>query len=139
MWRDNLIRLINESGLTVKQIAERGNLSEKTVMRVKSSKNCSDSLYVSTLFQFATALNCDLKDILVDTNAVIGTEKMATLQENVVVIDAERELLIAENKTLTKEVDDLKNQIKLLEKDILHKDEIIAIHKIILGLNHNKE
>ena len=41
MWRDNLIRLINESGLTVKQIAERGNLSEKTVIRVKSSKNCS--------------------------------------------------------------------------------------------------
>ena len=56
----------------------------------------------------------------------------ATLQENVEVIDAERELLIAENN-------DLKNEIKLLQKEILHKDEVIVLHKIILGLNHNKE
>ena len=134
MWRDNLIKLINESGLTTKQIAERGNLSEKTVIRIKSSKNCSDSLYVSTLLQFATALNCDLKDILVDTNAVVGSQKMATLQENVNVIDAERELLVAENTTLKNENKDLKNEIKLLEKELLHKDEIIALHKIILGM-----
>lgn len=139
MWRDNLIKLIDNSGLSPREIAIKGNLSEKTVVRLKKCKKDTDSVYVSTLFQFATALGCDIKDILVDTKAVVGSEKIETLQQNVEVIDAQRELLIAENKTLQKEIDDLKNEIKLLQKEILHKDEVIALHKIILGLNHNKE
>ncbi len=133
MWQDNLIKLIENSGLTPRQIAEKGNISEKTVLRIKNHK--TESMQITTIFQFCVALNCDIKDIFTDTTAVVGGEKIETLQKNVQVIDAERDYLTAENNTLKKEVEDLKNQIKLLEKDILHKDEVIALHKIILGLN----
>ena len=79
MWRENLLEIINASGLTKHQIADRGNLPYETVKRVVSGK--TDNPYLETLDRFAIALGCTLSDIVIGTKAVIGTEKLAELQE----------------------------------------------------------
>ena len=136
MWHENLLDIINKSGLTKQQIAERGNLPYETVKRVISG--VTNNPYIETLDRFAIALNCTLSDILVGTKAVVGNEKMPQMQEEIddlaaenATIIAERDLLIAENNLLKDEVKTLNAKIELLTMQLSYKDEIIALHKII--------
>ena len=126
MWLDRLKELKKESGLSFDQIAKRANVSEKTVERIFEGK--SKSPYADTLDKIATAFGTSLNDILADTKAVVGTEKLATLQESVDVAKAEIEMLKAENKVLTDNVSALNREIDLLRMQLSHKDEIIRIH-----------
>lgn len=126
MWLDRLKELKKESGLSFDQIAKRANVSEKTVERIFEGK--SKSPYADTLDKIATAFGISLNDILADTKAVVGTEKLATLQENVDVAKAEIEMLKAENKVLIDNVSALNREIDLLRMQLSHKDEIIRIH-----------
>lgn len=136
MWRDNLLELIKASGLTKHQIAERGNLPYETVKRVVSGR--TDNPYIETLDRFCIALGCSLNDVLVGTKAVIGTEKLPQMQEEIdslktelATITAERDLLIAENGILKDETKTLNSKVELLTMQLGYKDQIIALHQII--------
>lgn len=132
MWHENLLHIIEEKKYTTKQIADKGNVSEKTVIRI--IKSTDNSCNLDTLNKIAIGLDCTLEDILLDTGAIIGGNKVYFIESELTKTKAEKELLLAEKSTLENEIKDLKNEIKLLEKEILHKDEVIALHKIILGL-----
>ena len=136
MWHENLLELIKESKLTKQQIAEKGNLPYETVKRVVSG--VTQNPYIETLDRFAIALGCSLSDILVGTKAVVGTEKMPQMQEEIdtltaenATIKAEKDLLLAENGILKDEVKALNSKVELLTMQLGYKDEIIALHKII--------
>lgn len=132
MWHDNLLRLIKESNLTIKQISERGNLPYETVKRVVSGK--TPNPYIDTLDHFAVALNCELKDILIDTK-IVGVEEVTKLQEQIdnltLTIEqftAEKNLLLAETALQKDKITLLNAENDLLKLQLKHKDEIIAIH-----------
>ena len=136
MWHENLLEIINASGFTKQQIAERGNLPYETVKRVVSGK--TDNPYLETLDRFAIALGCTLNDIVIGTKAVIGTEKLAELQEQITTlsqenetIKAERDLMIAENAINKDEIKTLTAKIDLLTMQLSHKDEVIALYKLL--------
>lgn len=136
MWHENLLEIINASGLTKQQIAERGNLPYETVKRVVSGK--TDNPYLETLDRFAIALGCTLSDIVIGTKAVIGTENLAELQEQITTllqenetIKAERDLMIAENTINKDEIKALTAKIDLLTMQLSHKDEVIALYKLL--------
>jgi transcriptional regulator with XRE-family HTH domain len=136
MWHENLLEIIKESKLTKQQIAEKGNLPYETVKRVISG--VTNNPYIETLDRFAIALGCSLSDILVGTKAVVGTEKMPQMQEEIdtltaanATIKAEKDLLLAENGILKDEVKALNSKVDLLTMQLGYKDEIIALHKII--------
>ncbi len=126
MWLDNIKELKKKTGLSTKQIADKTNLPERTVVRIFSGD--TDNPYVDTLHRIVTALGGSLDDILADTKVVVGTESLVELQENVDVVSAEKDLLLAENKILQDKVTALTSELELTKMKLMHKEELLALH-----------
>ena len=135
MWLDNLKELKKKTGMSVKQIAEATNLPERTVNRIFSGD--TDNPYVDTLHRIVTVLGCSLDDILADTKVVLGTQNLATLQSNIDTVTAERDLLLAENTILKDKVSTLTAENEMLKMQLMHKEEIIALHNYYNKLKPN--
>ena len=135
MWLDNLKELKKTKGMSVKQIADKTNLPERTVTRIFSGD--TDNPYVDTLHRIVTVLGGSLDDILADTKMVVGEQNLVTLQENVDVVTAERDLIVAENAILKDKVAMLTAENDRLKLEIMHKDEIIALHNYYNKLKPN--
>lgn len=128
MWLDTLKELKKEKQMSAKQIAEKANMSERTVSRIFSGD--TDAPYVDTLQRIAAALDASLDDILGDSKAVVGTKNLATLQEEVDRLTAENEMLTAKNTVLESKVTSLSSEIDILRLKLEHKEEIIALHNM---------
>jgi transcriptional regulator with XRE-family HTH domain len=126
MWLDNIKELKKAKGMSAKQIAEATKLPERTVTRIFSGD--TDNPYVDTLHRIVTVLGGSLDDILADTKVVVGDANLVTLQENVDVVTAERDLIIAENAILKDKVATLTAENDMLKMQLKHKEEIIALH-----------
>lgn len=135
MWLENLKQLKKEKGMSSKQIAEKTNLPERTVTRIFSGD--TDNPYVDTLHRIVTVLGGSLDDILADTKVVVGEESLVTLQENVDVVTAERDLIITENAILKDKVAALTAENDLLKMQLKHKEEIISLHNYYIKLKSN--
>lgn len=126
MWLDTLKELKKEKHLSAKQIAEKANMSERTVTRIFSGD--TDAPYVDTLQRIAAALDVTLDDILGDSKAVVSNKNLATLQEDVERLTAEIERLTAENIMLKEKADTLSAAYDIQQMKLEHKNEIIALH-----------
>jgi transcriptional regulator with XRE-family HTH domain len=126
MWLDNIKELKKSLNLSSKQLAERSNLPEKTISRLLSGD--TKNPYIDTLTRIANALGCTLNDILADSKAVVGTETLVELQENVEVVNTEKDLLLAENKILKDKVAVLTSELELTKMKLMHKEELLAVH-----------
>ena len=135
MWLDNLKELKKKTGMSAKQIADKTKLPERTVNRIFSGD--TDNPYVDTLHRIVTVLGGSLDDILADTKVVVATESLVEVKENANVIEAERDLIIAENAILKGKVDTLTTENEMLKMEIKHKDEIIALHNYYNKLKPN--
>lgn len=136
MWLDNIKELKKAKGMSNKQIAEKTSLPERTVNRIFSGD--TDNPYVDTLHRIVTVLGGSLDDILADTKVVVGDHDLVTLQENVDVVTAERDLIIAENNMLKEKVTALTSENELLKLKIMHKDELLALHNYYSKFKPNK-
>lgn len=126
MWLDNLKDLKKTKGMTAKQIADKANLPERTVARIFSGD--TPNPYIDTLHRIVKALGGSLDGILADTKAVVGGETLAALQEDIGVVEAERDLIIAEKALLTDKVTSLTAEVELLKMQLKHKEELLALH-----------
>lgn len=126
MWLDRLNELKKSTGLSKKQIAERTNLPERTIIRIFSGE--TDNPYVDTLHRIVTVLGGSLDDLLADTKVVVGEHSLATLKDSVETIAAERDLLVAENAMLKEKVNALSSENEILKLKLLHKEELLALH-----------
>lgn len=133
MWLDRLKELKAQTGLSNKAIAELTFSSEKTIHRIFTGEN--DNPYIDTLDRIAKALGSTLDYIFSDTKVVIGEQNLATLQENLAVVEAERDMVLAENAVLKEKVSALTAENNLLSLQLKHKEEIVAIHNYYLKLN----
>lgn len=146
MWLDNLKDLKTASGMTVKQIAERANLPERSVARIFSGD--TDNPYVDTLHRIVTVLDGSLDCILADTKAVVGRADLVALQAEVERLNEERErlncdveklkgelaLAVTETSVLNNKVSALTSENELLRLKLEHKEEIIAIHNYYIKM-----
>lgn len=126
MWLDNLKDLKKQTGMSVKQIAEKTKLPERTVARIFSGD--TDNPYVDTLHRIVAVLGGSLDDILADTKAVVATESLVEVQESANVIEAQRDLIAAENDMLKDKVAALTAENDLLTRELKHKEELLAVH-----------
>ena len=126
MWLENLKELKKKTGLSSKQIAEKTNLPERTVSRIFAGE--SDHPYADTLDRIVKALGYDLGDIFADTAVIVATENLVEIKESVDVVEAERNLTIAENEMLKSKISALTTENELLKKELQHKDELLALH-----------
>ena len=135
MWLDNLKELKKRTGMSAKQIAEKTNLPERTVNRILAGE--TDHPYADTLDLIVKALGYDLGDIFADTKVIVATDELVEIKENVGIVEAEHDRILAENEMLKTKNAALTMEIELLKKDIQYKDEIIALHNYYNKLKPN--
>ena len=136
MWLDNLKELKKAKGMTSKQIAELSHLPERTVNRIFSGD--TDNPYVDTLHRIVTALDGNLNDIFADTKVVVATESLVEIKENANVVEAERDLITAENAILKDKVATLTAELDMVKMQLKHKEEIIALHNYYIKLKSSE-
>ena len=78
-WLINLIELKNRTDITIRQIAERENLAEKSVQNVFYGKAKNPG--VDLIRRIVHALGGSWTEIFAETCAVIGSQDLASLQE----------------------------------------------------------
>lgn len=135
MWREKLIELKKASGLTVKQIAEKARMSEKTVGRILSGE--TDRPYMDNLYDMVTALGGSLDDLFAEgTRAQLSNGELSVALDKVEKLSSENNRLIEEIRFCREEITLLKHEIEILgiklehkEEISKHKDDIIALLK----------
>ena len=125
MWLENLKELKKQSNLSTKQIVDKTKLPERTVTRIFAGE--TDHPRVDTLHLIVTALGGSLNDIFADTNVVVATETLAEVKETAEVVEAERNLVLAELEMLRAKTSAQETEILLLKEQLKHKDEILAL------------
>lgn len=133
MWLDNLKELKKEKGMSSKQIAEKTNLPERTVIRIFSGD--TDNPYIDTLRRIVAVLGGSLDDIFAESKIVVASQDLVAAQDEVgrLTKDVERlstelALLNTENTILKDKNSTLSAEIDLLRLKLEHKEEIIALH-----------
>ncbi len=126
MWLDNLKELKAKSGMSSKQIAEKTNLPERTVIRIFSGD--TDNPYVDTLRRIVAVIGGTLDDLFAESKIVVGNQNLAALQSEVERLTAENGMLSAENVILKDKNVTLTAENDLLRMKLEHKEEIISLH-----------
>lgn len=126
MWLENLRELKKKTGMSVKQIAERTSLPERTVSRIFAGE--TDHPYADTLDIIVKSLGYDLGYIFADSDVIVASAELVGIKESVNVVEAQRDLTIVENEMLKTKVTALTTEIELLKKELQHKDELLALH-----------
>lgn len=140
MWLDNLKDLRKAKGMSIKQIAEKTHLPERTVLRIFSGD--TDNPYIDTLHRIVSVLGGSLDCILADSKAVVGDVNLMVLQGDVNKLNGEVMMLKAENSVLQDKVCTLQAENDLLRMKLEHKEEIISLHNYytkILSIEKMKE
>lgn len=125
MLLDNLKELKKEAGMTYEEIAYASKTSESTVKNIFSGK-CEP--LASTLYRIVKALGGSLDDILADTNIVLSPKTLIEVQENAEVVEAERDLILAELEMLRAKTTAQEAEIMLLKERLQHKEELLAVY-----------
>lgn len=136
MWLDNLKELKKKTGMKNAQIAKETFLPERTIARIFAGETPNPT--ITTLIPIIKCLGGSLSEVFADTKAIVGDQNLATLQADIDVITAERDLLTAQKAILETDVANLTAENKLLKTQLLHKDELLALHNRYLSLI-NKE
>ena len=132
MWLENLKELKKKTGMSVKQIAEKSKLPERTVARIISGE--SDHPRIETIGLIVDAMGCTLRDIFADTNVIVATETLVEVKEVAEVVEAERDEVTIKNEMLEAKITSLNMEIELLKNDLQHKEELLSVHKQYLAI-----
>ena len=112
--------------MPLKQIAEKADVSEKSVHRVFSGESKSPG--VEIVRRIIRAMGSTINEIFGESGAVIGGQDLVALQAKIDSLAAENELLKAENNVLKGKADALSAENDLLRLKLEHKEEIISLH-----------
>lgn len=132
-WLINLKELKDRTGLHIKQIAERENLSEKSVARVFSGEAKSPG--VDLVRRIIHALGGSWSEIFGESGAVIGGQDLIALQAKVCELTEQNGILTdrlnianLDNSVLKDKVAALESEVKILNLKLEYEERIIALH-----------
>ena len=118
MWRDRLIEIKKEKGITTKMISESSGISVETITRMFNASHSNESPRIDTIVDVCRALGVEPWEVF-----YIGDRSFVALQAEIVELRSERDRLLAENGALSAKVDAMRDKIDAL------KDEIIDTHR----------
>ena len=124
MLLTNLKKLKEASDMTYEEIAEESKTPLSTVKHIFSGKV---EPLASTLYRIVKAMNGSLDDILADTNIVLSPKTLIEVEEKAEVVEAERDLVLAELEMLRAKTTAQEAEIMLLKERLQHKDEILSL------------
>ena len=126
MWLDNLKELKKAKGMTSKQIADATRIPESTIKRIFSGETTDP--YISTIQRIVVVLDGSLDDLFAESKAVIANESLIEVKESAGVVEAERDLVLAELEMLRAKTAAQETEILLLKERLQHKEELLALH-----------
>jgi transcriptional regulator with XRE-family HTH domain len=133
MWLDKLKDLKKQSGMSAKQIAEKANMSERTVTRIINGETYAPG--IDKLRDIVYAMGGSLDDILDESDFKLPTPLVESLKnENTTLQNAVNDLT-AENVTLKDKIVALEVELDRLHLILEHKEEIISLQKELIGLH----
>lgn len=119
MYRDRLVEIRKEKGLTTKKWSEESGVSIDTINRITNPENPDkDSPRVNTLEDLCKPLGVELWEIF-----YLGDRSFVSLQAEIISLKAERDSALGDNAVLKDKVEELRKKNDEL------KDEIINIVK----------
>lgn len=126
MWRENLIELKKQKGLTTKQIADKCKMPEITISRILSGK--TENPTIDNILGIVQALGGSLDiifEIFMGTQAVVGDENLAKVQQEFDVLKEEFDRINQELCSTKIEMAELTLENKMLKREIEYKDSLI--------------
>jgi transcriptional regulator with XRE-family HTH domain len=141
-WLINLIDLKNKAELTVKQISENENLAEKSVSNVFLGKSKNPG--VDLIRRIIHALGGSWREIFGESDAVIGSQDLVTLQAEVDRLTNENDILASSLNIAKLELSVEKNKVTALESEnqilklkLEYEEKLNAVHNFYNKLNPN--
>lgn len=125
MWRDRLLEIKKEKGITTKEWSEASGVSVDTINRVMNSKKVkTDAPRIDTIEDLCAGLGVEVWEIF-----YLGDRSFVALQAELNSLKAERDALIADNavqkdkiETLRNEVDELKDEVLTMYRDRIKRE-----------------
>ena len=125
MWRNRLVEIKREKGISTKQWSEASGVSIDTINRITHPENEEkDSPRVNTLEDLCKPLGVELWEVF-----FVGDKSFISVLAEVNALKAERDALVAENGALKAKEELLRTKVDCL------KDEIIATHNYYIKQN----
>ena len=141
-WLINLIELKNRTDMSFKQIAEKENLSEKSVSNVFLGKSKNPG--VDLIRRIIHALGGSWRDIFGESDAVIGGQDLVTLQTEVDRLTEEVAFLTSSLNIANLELNVQKDKVVALETEnkllclkLEYEEKLNAVHSFYNKLNPN--
>ena len=132
MWHEKLVELKKASGLKTKQIAEKANMSEKTVSRILSGE--TDRPYMDNLYDIVSALGGSLDDLFSEgSRAQLASAELTAVQNKADRLAEENTDLKNKVNSLSAEIDQLRLKLEHKEEIIKNKMEVIAVYEHFIG------
>ena len=142
-WLISLIEIYNRTDINIKQIAEKENLSEKSVSNVLLGKSKNPG--VDLVRRIIHALGASVRDIFVESSAVIGGQDLVALQAEVDKLTEEVARLTSSlniaNLELTVQKDKvtaLENENKILCLKLEYETKLVAVHDFYNKIKTNE-
>ena len=141
-WLINLIELKNRVDMSFEQIAEKENLSEKSVSNVFKGKSKNPG--VDLVRRIIHALGGHWHEIFAESGAVIGGQDLASLQAEVDRLSEEMSVLMTkleisnlDNNVLKDKYSALENENKLLRVKLEYEEKLNSVHSFYNKINTN--
>ena len=127
MYFNRLLQAFTDSNLTHKQLAEKSQVSEKTISRMLTTPDYQPSVVTAT--RVAKALNITMQELFAETDVVlIRKDVLVDLEESKRFVEGCR-TLSTENIALREKVSSLEKKNENLQTKLQHKEEIISLHE----------
>ena len=112
--------------MTYKDIADKENLSEKSVARVFTGEAKNPG--VDIVRRIIHAMGASWRDIFGESSAVITTEDVEVIKQDNQRLVQENNALIAENLVLTNKIKELESANMVLSIKLEYEQKITALH-----------
>lgn len=126
LWRNALKEYRHKVDMTYKDIADKENLSEKSVARVFTGEAKNPG--VDIVRRIIHAMGASWRDIFGESSAVITTEDVEVIKQDNQRLAQENNALIAENLVLSNKVKELEADKMVLSIKLEYEQRITALH-----------
>ena len=127
MWRERIIEAKKALGVSTKYMSERTmHIPERTIIRLLNGE--TDNPYVDTVLEVGASVGLSPQEIFSETNLILGDKDLATLQADLDMANAEKDILVTEITMLKDKIACLTAENDMLKREIEHKEELINLH-----------
>ena len=129
MFRERILEEKKRLNLSTKTISDTSHLHlpEETIGRVLSGKTADPG--ISTVLDIGEAVGLKPYEIFMDSTLSAEFKAFLELQTRSEATEAERIRLVAENESLKATNAGLVDRIRVLEMQLSHKEELLALHE----------